>query len=111
MSDIGKRALERYKENKKNMEESKKPKIKFKLKPKSKRDPKNDFSEKERLYIYLRDKGFCQIKKKCDGKKKLALDNFHIDHKTPHSRGGNTDIDNAQLSCPACNLDKSDKII
>ncbi len=89
--------------------EDKKPKLK--LKPKSKRDSKRVLSEKERLDIYDKYDGLCQLKIKCDGKTKLSRDNFHIDHKTPHSRGGDTDIENAQLSCPACNLAKSDKII
>ncbi len=77
------------------------------------KDPHSDssFTEKQRRAIYARDKGFCQIKKKCDGKKKLAWNNWHADHKEPISKGGETTVKNGQVSCPACNLDKSDKII
>lgn len=32
---------------------------------------------------------------------------YHIDHKTPVSRGGTNDIANLQLLCPVCNLKKS----
>ncbi len=77
------------------------------------KDPNSDsrFSEKQRLKIYIRDKGLCQIKDKCDGKKKLAWNNWHADHKEPISKGGKTTVENGQVSCPACNLAKSDKII
>lgn len=36
-------------------------------------------------------------------------DNFHIDHKTPLSRGGRHTLSNAQLLCPPCNIKKRDK--
>ncbi len=32
---------------------------------------------------------------------------FHIDHKTPVSRGGGNDLENFQLTCPTCNMKKS----
>lgn len=31
---------------------------------------------------------------------------YHIDHKTPISRGGTNDLENLQLLCPTCNLRK-----
>ena len=31
---------------------------------------------------------------------------YHIDHKTPISRGGSNDIDNIALACVSCNLQK-----
>jgi hypothetical protein len=34
---------------------------------------------------------------------------FHIDHKTPLSRGGTSDISNIALACPKCNLSKNTK--
>lgn len=37
------------------------------------------------------------------------LDEFHIDHMTPVSRGGSSDPDNLQLLCPPCNLSKGNK--
>lgn len=41
----------------------------------------------------------------CSGK----LIEFHIDHRTPLSRGGTNDPTNLQLLCPPCNLRKHDK--
>lgn len=35
---------------------------------------------------------------------------FHIEHITPRSKGGLTIADNLALSCPGCNLKKSDKL-
>src|SRR5687767_8492137 len=35
---------------------------------------------------------------------------FHIDHALPKARGGGSGLDNLQLTCPSCNLAKSDRI-
>jgi 5-methylcytosine-specific restriction endonuclease McrA len=37
------------------------------------------------------------------------LEEFHIDHKTPISRGGSNNIDNIALACAPCNLSKHTK--
>jgi len=37
------------------------------------------------------------------------LTKFHVDHRTPVSRGGGNDILNLQLLCPACNMRKGAK--
>lgn len=34
---------------------------------------------------------------------------YHIDHKTPLSRGGTNDMENLQLLCPTCNMSKGAK--
>ena len=34
---------------------------------------------------------------------------FHIDHVLPRSAGGSDSIDNLALSCPSCNLGKSNR--
>lgn len=34
---------------------------------------------------------------------------FHMDHIIPHSKGGRTDLMNAQLLCAPCNLSKGNK--
>src|SRR5262245_61174319 len=34
---------------------------------------------------------------------------FHIEHVVPRSRGGQTVLSNLALSCPGCNLAKSDR--
>ena len=40
---------------------------------------------------------------------KEPLDKYHVDHKTPVSRGGRDDKKNLCCSCPPCNLRKKDK--
>ena len=35
---------------------------------------------------------------------------FHVEHVTPRSRGGQTEIENLALACPSCNLHKSDRV-
>ena len=48
----------------------------------------------------------------CQGpgcKTKLEENDFHADHKKPHSKGGRSKISNGQALCPACNLKKSDR--
>jgi 5-methylcytosine-specific restriction endonuclease McrA len=39
----------------------------------------------------------------------IKLDRWHVDHKKPISKGGENGIENLQLTCPTCNLKKSDK--
>ena len=38
--------------------------------------------------------------------KKLNVDNFHVDHMNPLSRGGTNDENNLALACPKCNESK-----
>lgn len=35
---------------------------------------------------------------------------FHIEHVTPRSRGGASNLENFALACPACNLHKADRL-
>lgn len=41
---------------------------------------------------------------------KLLTKNFHIDHLIPISRGGSNDPRNIVISCPSCNMSKSDRL-
>lgn len=52
--------------------------------------------------VYRRDKGRCV---KCGSTKNLQLD-----HIIPFSKGGATSLENLQLLCQKCNLEKSNKI-
>ena len=52
--------------------------------------------------IYTRDKGRCVY---CD-----STENIHLDHIIPFSKGGATNVENLQLLCQKCNLQKSNKI-
>jgi len=74
------------------------------------KDPNRDFNDGEKLAIYQRDKGICQlhISEKCKGK--TSFDEGVVDHKIPHSRGGKTIVENGQWSCKPCNLKKSNQV-
>jgi len=69
------------------------------------KDNQREFSAGQRLAIYRRDKGVCQVKIKCDGTK-CDWDNWHADHIKPWSKGGKTTVENGQVACPSCNLTK-----
>jgi uncharacterized protein with ParB-like and HNH nuclease domain len=65
------------------------------------------FSHEQRLAIYRKDNGICQVKIKCNGIK-CDWDNWQADHIKPWSKGGKTTVENGQVACPACNASKSD---
>jgi hypothetical protein len=71
----------------------------------SRKDDQRDFTQIQRLAIFRRDKGLCQLKIKCEGVK-LTWDDWHCDHIIPHSKGGKTTVINGQVSCTACNTSK-----
>lgn len=70
------------------------------------KDNQRDFTHEQKLAIFRRDKGLCQLKIKCDGRK-VVWGDWHCDHKIPHSKGGQTTVENGQVSCSECNLTKS----
>lgn len=68
------------------------------------KDTVRGFSDEQRLAIFWRDDGKCQsCGQECDENE------FHADHITPHAKGGETKISNAQLLCPECNQKKGSK--
>lgn len=71
----------------------------------SRKDDQRDFTHVQKLAIFRRDHGICQLKIKCDGIK-LTWDDWHCDHITPWSKGGHTTVKNGQVACSACNLSK-----
>jgi hypothetical protein len=71
----------------------------------SRKDNQRDFTHIQKLAIFRRDKGICQLKLKCDGIK-LTWDDWHCDHITPWSKGGHTIVKNGQVACSTCNLSK-----
>lgn len=72
----------------------------------STKDPYRTFNKEQRRIIWYQSNGHCS-NKKC--KKKLNINNFHVDHIKPHSKGGRTSLKNAQILCAKCNLEKSNK--
>ena len=69
------------------------------------KDNQREFSYLQRLAIFRRDGGICQLKIRCEGEK-LTWDDWHCDHILPWSRGGKTTVENGQVSCSACNTSK-----
>lgn len=70
------------------------------------KDDQRIFTKEQRLVIYRRDGGYCQLKIHCNGEK-CNWDNWQADHIIPWSRGGRTTVANGQVACPACNAAKS----
>lgn len=69
------------------------------------KDPQRGFSHHQRLAVFRRDAGTCQLRIACKGAK-VAWGNWHCDHKVPHAKGGTTSVANGQVACPACNQRK-----
>jgi hypothetical protein len=65
------------------------------------------FSHEQRLAIYRKNNGICQVKIKCNGIK-CDWNNWQADHIIPWSKGGKTTVENGQVACPACNASKGD---
>jgi hypothetical protein len=71
----------------------------------SRKDNQREFTHVQKLAIFRRDKGICQVKLKCNGAK-ITWDNWHADHRVSWSKGGKTTVENGQVSCAVCNLSK-----
>ena len=69
------------------------------------KDLERGFSHEQRLAIFRRDGGICQLRIACTGDK-VVWGHWHADHKLPHTHGGKTTVENGQVACPACNLKK-----
>jgi HNH endonuclease len=67
------------------------------------------FTNEQRLAVFRRGAGVCQIKTHCSGER-LMWGDWHADHIVPYSRGGKTTVSNGQIACPACNLAKSNRV-
>jgi hypothetical protein len=70
------------------------------------KDDQRIFTHDQRLAIYRRDSGVCQVKLRCDGAK-CEWDHWEADHITPWSKGGRTTVANGQVACPLCNYAKN----
>lgn len=68
-------------------------------------DPKREFDYYEKVVVFRRDKGICQS---CS--KKVEWKDYEADHIYPHSKGGQTRIENGQVLCGSCNSSKGAKV-
>lgn len=74
---------------------------------KSKPEDRRDIPLKLRLEVLKRDNFRCVF---CGRSPAMDIGVIlHIDHKTPFSKGGKTEIDNLQTLCSECNIGKSDR--
>lgn len=71
------------------------------------KDDQRLFSHEQRLAIFRRDEGHCQVRLKCDGCK-CDWDAWEADHTKPWSKGGKTIVANGQVACIPCNSAKND---
>ena len=69
------------------------------------KDSQRDFTPQQRLAVFRRDSGACQLRVRCDGAR-VRWDNWQCDHRVPWSQGGKTTVENGQVSCTECNLSK-----
>lgn len=77
------------------------------------KDENRAFNEGQRIAIYRRDKGLCQEclkEEKNEKESRVSWDNYQADHIFPHSRGGETSIENGQVLCTHHNQKKSDNV-
>lgn len=76
------------------------------------KDEKRAFSELDRIILYRTGKGLCQ---QClreglsENEAKVSWSNYQADHVVPHSKGGRTTLDNAELLCSFHNGSKGAK--
>ena len=73
------------------------------------KDGNRSFSEPERIEIYRRDNGLCQQclrEGKPEDEAAVSWSEYHADHVIPHSKGGQTTLENAELLCHRCNQSK-----
>ncbi len=80
------------------------------LVPKPDLDPVRNFTHEEKLIIYRRGGGICQLEH--DGKvcgRPLDFDDTSVDHIVPHSKGGKTELSNGRIAYRACNIARNNR--
>lgn len=73
-------------------------------------DPRRNYSHEEKLILYNRAKGRCQLEH--DGTvcgREISFDDAVVDHVTPHSKGGKTELDNGRIAYKMCNIARGDR--
>ncbi len=74
------------------------------------KDAQRVFTHQQRLAVFRRDGGKCQLALKCDGAK-VKWDDWHSDHRLAWTEGGKTTVENGQVACAACNLSKGKRAL
>lgn len=77
------------------------------------KDKKRVFSELERLTIYRHGKGLCQVclrEEKPEDEARVSWTDYQADHVLPHSKGGQTVLENSELLCAYHNQSKGSKV-
>ncbi len=77
------------------------------LRPHPNLDPRRNFTFEERLILYRRSEGKCQLS--CNSKpcgRPIEFEDSVVDHITPHSRGGITALENGRLAHRSCNISR-----
>jgi hypothetical protein len=69
------------------------------------KDNQRDFTHVQRVAVFRRDLGHCQLKLMCNGDK-VTWDDWHCDHLVAWTSGGKTTVENGRTACAACNLSK-----
>lgn len=74
------------------------------------KDERRAFNESEKIKIYRRDNGLCQIclsEGKPPKEAQVSWSGYQADHYFPHSKGGRTEVENGQVLCVYHNQKKS----
>lgn len=80
------------------------------LKPLPSLDPIRNFSNEEKLILFHRAKGHCQLQKdRMICRRELNFADAVVDHIVPHSRGGKTTLDNGRIAYSHCNNSRSNR--
>lgn len=75
------------------------------LVPRPTLDPHRDFTYEEKLILYRRADGRCQLEfngKQCG--RVIEFDDATVDHITPYSKGGRTELGNGRIAHRSCNI-------
>lgn len=70
-------------------------------------DPQRNFTYEEKLIIYRKSRGLCELEHngvKCG--RLIDIDDSAVDHIIPHSKGGKTELSNGRLAHQSCNISR-----
>jgi len=78
------------------------------------KDSNRAFSEAQRIAIYRRDKGLCQMcldENKPEKECQVSWSEYQADHVNPHAKGGETEVENGQVLCAFHNQSKGARVL